>query len=178
MADNINLFTQTVDIPEYVKILELQLKKLAVGILLLTVAAGALTFFGFSALSIQHVALVATEKRLMRQLDSLKGRESKFLVVKGRAKQVEEIVKVSKPIGELIMAGFDINPPPNLKSIEYSDQGQVVFNFSSGSIEESLVMAQKMIDRILAGRIEKARLRSYSVNDKGISVIFSFYPLW
>lgn len=177
-SDSINLFAKENVMPEYFKNIENQLKRTAVlfvaAVLVLGFTAYGMHFF----LKLRLNALDATKTKLLSQLSSMSETENKYIVLKSRIGLAEVILNTSKPVGNIMDIAYKASPPPWLKSIEMRVDGQVMTNFHTDSVEDALLINNSYLDQQHNNRIKNTVMDSFIMNEKGIILINTFYPVW
>jgi hypothetical protein len=177
-TSNINLIKTTSGMPDFLVPFQNQYRKLSIIVLVISVILGLIMISGYILLNVRGQALERRKTTLLARLAQQKTKETLFLAVKSRIRPVAETVATNHAKSKLLTYATDVSVAPVLQSVEEDDKNRILMNFHSGSVEESLSMADKVIALYEAGKIQKVTLATFLLDKSGNTLSFEYLPVW
>jgi hypothetical protein len=158
--------------------MEAEAKKYIFWGFIVIVFVSTLTLIVYLVISMMQQSLISANERLTVQLNQQKAKENTFAVIKSRISVVNNVIKISKPISQIIKTAINIAPPPNLVSIAQSENDKVVLNYKISSVEDAILMTGILTSYYNQKKVSTPRMDEFQINKSGATLVFSFTPIW
>ncbi|OGG01837.1 hypothetical protein A2Z33_01125 [Candidatus Gottesmanbacteria bacterium RBG_16_52_11] len=177
-SSNINLLKRQSALPEYLAPIESQYKNLSILALFVVLIIGMITLAAYLTMQVRYRTLESTKKRLLTQLEDERPKETKLMAIKSRIDVVEKIIEKTKPVARVLQTAVGVAPPPVLSNITMESLAEAAVNYHPGSLDESIVMTDTVIGGVGTRLLADPMLRTFQLNEDGISISYSFRPVW
>jgi hypothetical protein len=158
--------------------LEIELKKYILWGTVLVVTASVITIIVYLVVLTMHSAMVATNENLVRQLDAQKAKENTYAVIKSRISVVKNVLAVTKPMSRIVNTAVSVGKPPKLSNISQNDSGRIAVSYKSDGIVDAMQMTASLESYQSQSQIKTAQIDSFSDNETGTRISYSFLPVW
>ena len=173
----INLIKSTSHLPENLEAAENRF----VIVSYIVVALSLFILFGILGTNLylknQLNSLISVKTELVKQIESMKDKEGQYLVIKSRLDSIKVLQSKSKSVGKVIDLAFQINPPPVLRNLVYSEEESITLTFSMTTLTEARNIIGKLTEVFVAGKIKNPTVQNINIKPDKMSMTVSFVPV-
>jgi len=174
---SINLIKSTSEMPESMAKIENQVvltSYVIMGVVVIFLASVlGLNFFISNRLSV----LKSDNNKLVKIIESMREKESRYLVVKSRLDSIKVIRSKSKPVDRILDLAISIIPPPVLTKLLYDEEGNVSLTYTIGTIEEARSILDSFLKNSDTGKIVKPSVKNINIKDNILTMTVAFVPV-
>ncbi len=130
----------------------------------------------FTLLQMQSTNEELEQSQLLKEINSLKVKESYILAIKERTKTVSKAMSDQKPWATMLELVSTFAKPPSLTYISVDEQNKIIIRVEMSSMEEILSLTDIIIAHVYDGKIKNPQLASFQIGKDGtFDVSISFF---
>lgn len=175
---NINLFTNKNRIPEYITPIQQYLHRSAILCLLATVTLSILTGIIYMIVSTQYHILTTNKEKYIHELTLESEKENILSVIKSRTGVIDKAIKGTRKLSLLLTNAYEVASPPKLFSLSIGDFNNVSLAIKVNSVEEAVDVTSKLLNQVHNNKIFNPILDEFMMDKSGISIMFTYSPVW
>lgn len=152
--------------------------KIAIGLALTTALIGLVVSTIYGAFSIQHASLVRESDQLKKDIAAQANKEGIFSSLKKRLKIASAIRANTISWKSVLDTSTAIAVPPIMQSMTVKEQNTTEMTVKPQSVADTITVVNSVVSLAREKKIKDPRLATFSIGKDGITISFTFFPVF